>query len=228
MERSPWILPGAIVLAGAILAIAIYAVRSNPAIIEPERNPNIVRPVSPEDHLVGNPEAPIILVEYADLDSEFTKQFQKAMAQLMTEYGPTGQVAWVFRHLPLVDMHEHAGRHAEAAECAAELGGEDAFWRFIDLMHAKAPRENEFDPRGYSTLAEQLGIDPQAHEACVQSGRYAGLVEADFKNALDAGADATPYLVLFVDGQDPVTISGSLPYESLKRLIDQKLGQIQR
>lgn len=215
-------------VAGAILAIAIYAVRSNPVISAPERNPSIVRPVSPSDHLVGNPEASIIVVEYADLESEFTKHFHKAMAQLMTEYGPNGQVAWVFRHLPLVDIHQNAGRHAEAAECAAELGGEDAFWRFIDLMHARAPRENQFDPRGYAALAESLGIDAAAHEACVSSGRYALTVEADFKNALDAGADATPYLVLFVEGQDPVTISGSMPYDNLKRVIDQKLGQIQR
>lgn len=228
MERSSWILPGAIVLSGAIIAIAVYAVRSNPAISAPERNPEIVRPVSPEDHLVGNPEAPVVVVEYADLDSEFTKRFQKAMAQLMTEYGPSGQVAWVFRHLPLVDIHRNAGRHAEAAECAAELAGEDAFWRFIDLMHARAPRDTEFDPRGYSDLADQLGISGEALESCVTSGRHAARVEADFKNALDAGADATPYLVLFVEGQDPVTISGSMPYESLKRVIDQKLGQIGR
>lgn len=86
------------------------------------------------DHLNGSPEAPVTIIEYSDLDCPFCKQFHETMNRVMNEYGPAGQVAHVFRHFPLASLHPNAAKQAEAAECAAELGGNLKFWEFLNRV----------------------------------------------------------------------------------------------
>ena len=92
---------------------------------------NMAEP-STADHLRGNPNAPIKIVEFSDLQCPFCKAFQTTMQQVMAEYGQRGQVAWVYRHLPLTSIHRYALPWAEESECAAQLGGSDKFWEYID------------------------------------------------------------------------------------------------
>lgn len=221
----PWLLPVAIVLAGAIVAVATYLVRlhTEPALTtgDPER----VRPVTPEDHLVGNPTAPVMVVEYGDIDSEYTKKFNAIMEQLMTEYAPEGKVAWVFRHFPIIALHPNAAIHASAAECAASLGTADAFWRFIDAIAADAPGVNQFDPRDYPSVTARLGIDQAAFERCIAAGTFEARVQDDYTNALLAGAEGSPYIVLMSEGMEPVPINGALPYQSMKEVLDRAVAQ---
>lgn len=227
MTRQQLFLPGAILLAGVILSISIYAVRSTTDIAIPQGDPEAVRPVSPEDHLLGNPEAPVTVITYSDIDCKYCKDFQQTMAQVMTEYGPQGQVAWVYRHFPLVDTHAYAASHAEASECVASLGGEESFWRFIDLLQANAPNDDEFNPEGYPVVLGQLDISTQAFQQCMDARTFASRVESDFGNALDTGADTAPYLVIQVQGQKPITIEGALPYDILKQLLDESIAKVQ-
>ncbi len=95
-----------------------------------------VRPVSKtNDHIRGNPNAPVSLIEYSDFECPFCKRFHDTAKQIVQQYG--GKVNWVYRHFPL-DFHNPAAqREAEAAECAAELGGNEAFWRFTDLIYTR-------------------------------------------------------------------------------------------
>ncbi|HWH07290.1 MAG TPA: thioredoxin domain-containing protein [Candidatus Paceibacterota bacterium] len=218
--RNSWILPGAIVAAGAILAVAIYLVRSEQVFSSPRGNPETMRPISADEHIVGNPQAPIVIVEYADLDSEYAKEFHRTLGQLMVEYGSTGQIAWVFRHFPLVNQNSNAARHAEASECVASLGNPSAFWKFIDLMQASAPDLERFDPANYGTLMKQLGIPEDAFNACLAAGTHADKVAADFEDALVAGAIASPYSIVLIEGKKPIPINGSIPYAALKNIID--------
>ncbi len=92
--------------------------------------PAAITPLSQKDHLNGNPNAPVKIIEYSDLECPFCKEFHETMLQVMREYGAEGQVAWVYRHFPLT-KHPQAEPDAEAAECVASLGGETAFWDFI-------------------------------------------------------------------------------------------------
>ncbi len=225
--RRDYLLPGAIVCAGAILAFAIYAFRTDDG---PARlgsgEPSRVRPVTLEDHIIGSPEAPVKIVEYADIDSEYSKRFQATLQQVMSEYAPGGQVAWVYRHFPLLDQHAAAGSHAEAAECAAFLGDEDAFWRFIDAVQAAAPGETEFPVAGYPSIAAQLGLPKAEFTTCLENGRFTKKVYDDTTNALDAGAEGAPYTVILVNGQEPIAFQGALPYEDMKRVIADALSKI--
>ena len=225
--RRDYFLPGAIVLAGVIISLAVYAVRTDDSPKLGSGTPSLVRPVTPEDRIIGNPEAPVKLVEYAEIDSEYSKEFQATLQQVMSEYAAGGKVAWVYRHFPLLDQHAGAASHAEAAECAGFLGNGDTFWRFIDALQAAAPHENEFPVSGYNAVAESLGIPVAEFETCLRNGRFTKKVYDDSTNAMQAGAEGAPYTVLLVEGQDPVGIQGSLPYEDLKRLIEESIAKAQ-
>lgn len=93
-----------------------------------------MKPVSAQDHIRGDANAPVKVVEYSDLDCPFCKQFHVTMNQVMEEYGKQGRVAWVFRHFPLEQLHPDAPRKAQASECMSELGGQQAFWNFVDKV----------------------------------------------------------------------------------------------
>lgn len=225
--RREYFLPGAIVIAGLILATAVYVVRSDSSPKLTGGNPEAVRPVTPADHIIGNPEAKVKIVEYADIDSEYSKQFQATMQQIMSEYAAGGQVAWVYRHFPLLDRHAAAGSHAEAAECAAFLGDDDAFWRFIDAVQAAAPRENQFSPSGYPAIVAQLALPAGEFNLCLTNGRFTKKVYDDIANALASGAEGAPYTVLVIEGQKPIAINGALSYDNMKQVINDALVKAQ-
>lgn len=223
--RRDYFLPAVIILAGLIVAISVYAFRTESTPTLGNGNPNMVRPVSTNDRMLGNPEARVKLVSYADIDSEYSKQFQATMQQLMSEYAPQGEVAWVYRHFPLLDQHAAAASHAEAAECAGFLGDEDAFWRFIDALQSAAPGENQFPISGYPAVARQLGLPSVEFEKCLTDGRFTKKVYDDSTNAMAAGAEGAPFTVVLIDGQKSVGIQGALPYEDMKRVIEEALAK---
>ena len=175
--------------------------------------------------MIGNPEAPVKIVEYADIDSFYSKQFQATMQQVMSEYAPGEKVAWVYRHFPLLDRHPAAGSHAEAAECAAFLGDADAFWRFIDAVQARAPGETQFPIEGYAAVAAQLGLPVADFQSCLTSGRFTKKVYEETRNALASGATGAPYVIILVDGQKPRAINGSLNYDTMKRVVDEAIAK---
>ena len=83
-----------------------------------------VRPVSRErDHIYGNPDAVISLIEYSDFECPFCKRFHTTPKEIVDAYG--GRVNWVYRHFPLAMHNPGAQKQAEASECANELGGND-------------------------------------------------------------------------------------------------------
>ena len=224
-RRDAWVIPGAILVAALILAFAVYAIRTKQLQLPPEGDVSLVRPVSEKDHIMGNPAAPVVIIEYADIDSNYAKDFQATMQQLMAEYASRGEVAWVYRHLPLVDQHPNSREHAEAAECVASLGGEDLFWRFIDNAHALAPRNSQLSPESYVSIIEGMGLRAEAFSDCMEDDRFAKRVADDFENGLYAGADGSPFSIVLIKGQPPITIDGSVPYEGMKRIIEESVAK---
>lgn len=88
-----------------------------------------IKEVTSSDHVRGNVNAPITLIEFSDFDCPFCKRFHPTMTQLLDEY--PDKVRWVYRHLPLTDLHPNAAKKALASECAAEQG---KFWEFADRL----------------------------------------------------------------------------------------------
>lgn len=223
--REAWLIPAAIFAAGLVLALGIYVHRTHK--VEGSVTPDItlMHPVTLADHIIGSPDAPVKLVEYSDIDSSYSKTFQQTMEQLMAKYASGGQVAWVYRHLPLIDQHVYAEQHAEAAECAQSLGGPSMFWRFIDALNAQAPGDLQFDPKNYDSAVSSLGLLPQSFDACMKAHTYQQKVSNDFEDGIAIGAGGSPFTVLLVKGQAPITINGALPYDGLKKIVDQAIGK---
>lgn len=218
--------PIAILIAGILIAVSLYIVRHNEAAKVPEGDISLLRPVSPDDHLLGSPTADITIITYSDIDCAYCKQFQKTMQQVMSEYGASGNVAWVYRHFPLVHLHPNAELHAVAAECVSTLSSNSqAFWQFIDALHARSSIQS-FNPEQYSLLLPAFSVTEEAFSECLGEGVVAERVRVDMQNAIAIGIKGTPYNVILIEGKEPITISGALPYESVKKIIDETLKEI--
>jgi len=183
-----------------------------------------VRPVSKvRDHIRGNPDAPVSLIEYSDFECPFCKRFHDIAKQIVDAYG--GKVNWVYRHFPL-DFHNPAAqREAEAAECAAELGGNDAFWRYTDLVYVRTPSNGKGVPEGeLPAMAGSIGLDRAKFDACLKSGRKAARVKEDLEEGIAIGITGTPGNILRNNKTGAVIPRiGAQPIERFKGAIDELL-----
>lgn len=102
-------------------------------------------PVTASDHILGDINADILIVEYSDLECPYCARFHTTVKDIIAQYGT--KVAWVYRHFPLDGIHPNARAKAEASECVASLGGNDAFWKYVDgTFDATSPKTPAFDP----------------------------------------------------------------------------------
>jgi protein-disulfide isomerase len=179
-----------------------------------------MRPVSKDDHVRGNPRAPVTLIEYSDFECPFCKRFHLTAKKIVDESG--GQVRWVYRHFPLDQLHPvKARKEAAASECAAELGGNDAFWKFADRFYDLTPSNNRTDiDRALPQIAREIGLDADKFASCLASGRHDRRVEEDLQNAYATGGRGTPWSIIVSKSGKTYPLSGAQPYASIKRLVD--------
>jgi protein-disulfide isomerase len=201
-QKNNLIIPISILLAGFLIAGGIYLSNKGKT---PVVNTNIVQqsdivinPVSSTDHILGDPNAPIVLVEFSDTECPYCKMFQTTMQTVMSTYGKDGKVAWVYRHFPLDSLHSKSRKEAEATECANEFGGNTAFWKMLDTIYTETPSNNGLDAAKLPEFAKTAGVDVTKFNACLASGKYTNLVEADLQDGIKAGAQGTPYNVLIL------------------------------
>lgn len=215
--------PLAILVAGMIVACAVYFSTAKPRAAFQTGDPSQVFPVTSGDHILGNPAARVVIVEYADFECTYCKTFNDTLHAIVANEGARGDVAVVFRHFPLTEVHPNALSHARATECAASIGGNDAFWKFADLLYAKQP----VDPDTYGSLAASIGLTGTAFASCyaTASTTLDASIAAERQNALDIGARGTPYSVILARGKEPVVVDGAYGYDDLKLLVDQALTQ---
>ncbi len=224
-------IPIAIIIAGVFIAGALFFAGrtaspnpNNPA-TPGESNADAVAAVSDSDHLLGNPDADIVIVEYSDLECPFCKQFHITMQQIMDEYGADGRVAWVYRHFPLSQIHPNAPRLAEASECVAELAGNTAFWSFLDEIFAVAPINTFFPMDRLAETAAKVGVNTEAFNACLSSGRHQDKIAAQFQNAIDTGGRGTPHNILILKDGQKIELAGAQPYATVKNVIETILAE---
>ncbi len=187
------------------------------------------KPVDGEDHILGNPDAPVKLVEFSDFECPFCKRFHLTMKRLMNEYGKDGKVAWVYRHFPLDSLHSKARKEAQAAECANELGGNEAFWSYSDRLFEVTPSNDRLDLALLPRIAQEIGLDRAAFEACLEGdsrgGKYAAHIEADVQDATASGGTGTPYSLVIAPNGKTFPITGAQPLAALKSIIDLALKE---
>lgn len=183
-----------------------------------------VAPVEPADHIRGDPNAPVKLIEFSDFECPFCKGFHETLTKIMSKYGKSGKVAWVYRHFPIDELHPKARKEAQAAECAAEQGGNDAFWAYADKVFDVTPSNNRLDLALLPKFAVEIGLDQAKFETClkgnVRGGKYADHIEANFQDASAAGGSGTPYTIVMGPDGSTYPINGALPYSAVKSIID--------
>lgn len=217
-------IPAAIVIAGLAIAAAIYfGDKNQPTGTQPTAKQNVsLDPVTEKDHILGNPNAKITIVEYSDTECPFCKNFHETMNKVMGEYGEGGEVAWAYRHFPL-PFHTKAPKEAEATECAAKLGGNEKFWSYTNKIFAITPANNKLDEAELPKIAQTIGLDVDAFNTCLNSGEMKSIVDAGLASGQKAGVSGTPHSLIVVKGKVVGTIEGAQPYEAVKAQIDSLL-----
>jgi len=184
----------------------------------PELNLDKIPNVTKNDHIRGSLDADLLLVEYGDYECPFCKSFHPTMKQVLEEYG--NKVAWVYRHFPLTDIHTKAQKSAEASECVAELGGNDAFWKFTDLMFERMP---DVEISQLSTIAGEVGVNADSVKNCIDSNKYADKVSQQLKEGSAGGINGTPGTVIITKDDKRELIGGALPFDQVKLQLDNLL-----
>lgn len=238
MEPSPQnsspIIPIAIICGFAMIAIAIFFTNQSgnnaaPKIAVQENTDELadgaVRGVDETDYILGNPNAPIVMIEYSDYDCPFCKQYHNTMHQIMDEYGVTGRIAWVYRQFPLVELHPNSPMISEAALCVGDIAGNSAFWSFSDLIFNKRDLNDATNVTKLADYAETSGVDQQQYNNCMNEGRMKQAVEDSIRDGFNAGARGTPYTVLLVGNQQAV-INGAQPYNTVKGIVENLIDQL--
>lgn len=183
--------------------------------------------VTAEDHILGDPDALVKMIEFSDLECPFCKRVHTTLQQIIDEYGDSGQVAWVYRHFPLDALHPIKARtEAVASECANELGGNDKFWEYIDRIFEITPSNNQLDLDLLPVIAEDIGLDRNEFEECLNSGRYDQHIQDDLDDAKFSGGQGTPYTVIVAPNGTTFPVSGAQPYSVFKSIVDLALEEI--
>lgn len=217
--------PVAILISGVVIAGAIvYALGVAPG--AKEKTPDTPEPtpipaVTAADHRLGAANAKLVLVEYSDMECPFCSDLHPALKQLIADKG--NEVAWVYRHFPLTQIHPQALPAALAAECVAKAKGNDAFWAFTDTVFA---RQKEIGLPLFESLAAVQGISKEDLAACMNDEGTLAIVQQQFTDAAAAGAKGTPYtVVLNAKGEQVGLIPGSLSYPQLRAQIEALLAK---
>lgn len=242
-DINPYMIPASIVLAGALIAGAvIYSNRptgsagiavgrdGGAAAVEEVSGKNAldnIKPVTAADHIRGNPNAPVKIVEFSDLECPFCKRFHFTLQRIVKEYD--GRVAWVYRHFPLDQLHSKARKEAQASECANELGGNEKFWAYLDRLFEVTPSNNGLPPASLGQIASDIGLDRAKFETCLsgdeRGGKYADLIEANYKDAVASGGQGTPWSIVIAPNGKKFPINGAQSYETVKSSIELALNE---
>src|SRR3989344_4400204 len=177
--------------------------------------------VNSDDHIRGDMDAPVQVVEFSDMECPFCKTFHDTMQKVMLKYGD--KVAWIYRHAPIDSLHPKSRKEAVATECAASLGGNVKFWAYLDRLMEITPSNDGLDLAELPVIAKYVGLDVKQFQTCLDSGKFDAKIESQYQDGLASGAQGTPYSVIMSSNEPNNTIEGAYPYNSVKQSIDKVL-----
>lgn len=165
------------------------------------------------NQLKGDVKAPVLMVEFSDLQCPFSKRFNEQVFPLIEkEYISKGKVKFAFRDYTLA-FHAQAKPAAIAARCAGKQG---KYWQMFD----KIISGGVFDNDSFKKYAKELGLNMKAYEDCQNAKECTEAMEADIKDAEKFGISGTPGF--FINGR---FVNGAVPFEVFKKIIDEELAK---
>jgi protein-disulfide isomerase len=175
--------------------------------------PPIVEVSADDAPFKGPVDAPITIVEFSDFQCSYCKRVLNVLNEVLERY--PDQVKLAFRDFPIVTIHPHAQKAAEAAHCAAEQG---KFWEFHDLLFEK---QDAIPTTNFADHAKALGLEVTPFQACLDSRKHQEKVERHYAAGVKAGVSGTP--AFFINGRP---LSGAQPFEAFKAVIDEELERL--
>jgi len=177
------------------------------------QSPGEFRMPDETDHIRGNLDAPVKIVEFSDLECPFCARLHPTLTRVARE---NEDIAWVYRHFPL-SSHSNAFSAAIASECVAKLGGNDAFWNFTDSAFAN---QRNLGSKFYEKFAQESGFDTNAFSACLNDKEIRTGIQQDLDEVIAIGGRGTPFVVVVTPGGDLMPFSGALPYEQVMSVVE--------
>ncbi len=197
----------------ALLVVAVVAlVGIVYAVISIQPAPYI--PVTVDgDNLLGSEDAPVTIIEFSDFECPFCARFATETApSIIQEYVENGTAKLIFKHFPL-PSHPYAQKAAEATECAGDQG---KFWEMHDKLFENP--NNLFVP-ALKNYAEELGLDAEQFNSCLDSGVMADRVNRDKEEAQRMGVSSTPMFFI-----NDIRVSGAQPFSVFRQSIEAALA----
>ena len=198
MDQKPnYAIPLSIVIAGCVIALAIYFKGApqapKTADIVPVAN---FTQTSPNDHYLGaDPKtAKILLVTYSDLECPFCKIFHRAVTPIISS---STDISLIYRHYPIDSNHKIARAEAEYAACVGKTAGNSAYWVFVNSVFETTKSNDGLDLKVMPDLATKAGATVGTVETCVKDGTGKAIVEADGKTGSTAGLTGTPFIIAY-------------------------------
>jgi len=181
-----------------------------------------------DDPIMGNKDsAKVAIIEFADYECPFCQRhFEETLGDIKEKYIDTGKAIYVYRDLPLSFHDPAATDEAQAAECVQDLAGDDAYFKYHDLIfeNTKANGEGVGGADKLAKLASQVGLDVGAFNDCFDSEKFKEEVEKDASDAQSASISGTPGFVIGLlqdDGTvEGTVIRGAFPFSEFERVID--------
>lgn len=233
MSKTGWIIFGAIVVL-LIGGLVVFSKMSNPSVDVSNVNPTEIQKASSSngqiaDHVEGNPDAKVKIIEYGDYECPYCGQAYSPLKTIVANYGD--QVAFIFRNFPLTTVHPNARAGAAAAEAAGLQG---KYWQMHDKLYQgqndwgtltdSAKRDSIF--QGY---AEQIGLDMDIYNADLANGAKNINQKISFDQAIGKKLNLQSTPVIYINDQRvDDNIVGALEQGNsteFTKLIDQALGK---
>ena len=179
-----------------------------------------------DDPFKGNANAPVTVIEFSDFQCPFCSRFfEQTLPQLEENYIETGKIKFVYRDLPLDNLHPNARPAHIAAECADEQG---KFWGYHDILFEKQSEWQRLAAADLQiTMAEyanDLGLEKASFESCMQSDEIADEVNKDYLDGTSYGATGTPTFFIGNEKDGFIKLVGAQPYSAFQAEIDKQLS----
>ncbi len=169
---------------------------------------------------MGDPDAPVVIVEYSDFQCPFCRQFhEQTLPSIVENHVRTGEVYFEYRQFPFIGRESIEA--ANASLCAAEQG---EFWTYSSYLFANQTGENvgAYSEAKLQAMAQEIGLDMDQFEQCSSRNELQDQVQADYAQGLDGGVTSTPSF--FVNGKQ---ILGAVPYAQFQAEIEAALQAAQ-
>lgn len=235
--------PDAWLIAGSIMLASIFLVAVNQPGVFTQTAPSATAPTAnqpaqpdaptqagvvsvDDDPVIGNPDAPVTIVEFSDYECPFCKQFFTAtLPQIKKQYIDTGKVKMVFRDFPLPFHDPMSTKESVAANCVRAQGNDEAYFKMHDLMFTKTTSNGTgLTDADVTAMAKSLNMDMTKFGACLQDPAQTAEIKKDITDGDAAGVTGTPSFVIGASSKDGKIngqlVVGAQPLAAFQAVID--------